>query len=69
MYLGLDLDWDYENRKVHPSMLGYIAEALTRFQHKHQRKPQDQPYPHTEPKYVAKAQYVEATYEYQPLSK
>ena len=36
-YLGLDLDWDYENRKVHLSMMGYVAEALTLFCHKHPR--------------------------------
>ena len=30
-YLGLDLNWDYNNRKVHLLMLGYVAEALTRF--------------------------------------
>ena len=44
-YLGLDIGWDHDNRKVHPSMLAYIAEALTRFEHKHPRKPQDQPFP------------------------
>ena len=28
-YLGMDLNWEYENHKVHPSMMGYVVEALT----------------------------------------
>ena len=28
-YLGLDLDWDYDNSTVKLLMLGYVAEALT----------------------------------------
>ena len=67
--LGLDLDWDYENRKVHLSMLRYVAESLTTFRHKHPRKPQDKLYPHIKPNYGAKAQYTEATDESPPLSK
>ena len=68
-YLDLDLDWDYDNHKVHLSILGYVAEALTTFQHKHPHKRQDQPYPHTKPKYGVKDQYVEATYKSPPFSK
>ena len=38
-YIGLTLDWDYENREVHISMPGYVAEALkdsiTRCQRSH----------------------------------
>ena len=30
-YLGLDLDWDHNNRTVHLSMIGYVAEPLTIF--------------------------------------
>ena len=30
-YLGLDLDWDYEKREVHLSMLTYVDDALKRF--------------------------------------
>ena len=33
LYTGLTLDWDYEARTVDISMPGYIARALTRFQH------------------------------------
>ena len=50
-YPGLDLGCDYGNCKVHLLMLGYLAEALTRFHHKHPRKPQDQLYPHIKSKY------------------
>ena len=32
-HLGLDLDWDYENRKLHLSMLTYVTAALKRFNH------------------------------------
>ena len=69
MYLGLDLNWDYDNHKVHLSMLGYLVEALTTFRHKHSRTMHDKPYPHINPKYGAKDQYVEATAESPPHSK
>ena len=45
-YLGLDIDWDYDNRTVQMSMLGCGAEDLARFCHKRPRKPQDHPYLH-----------------------
>lgn len=34
-YLGLTLDWDYSNQKVHLSMpgYGYISDVLKRFKH------------------------------------
>ena len=57
-YIGLDLDWDYANKKVHLSMLQYVTNALKRFNHKCPHKPQDQPYPHVKPNYGAKAQYA-----------
>ena len=56
-YLGLDLDWGYQNRIVHLSMLKYVANTIKRFHHKHPRKLQDRPYPHTKPSYKAKSQY------------
>ena len=40
-YLGLDLDWDYQNRFVHLSMLKNVANAIKYFHHKHPRKQQD----------------------------
>ncbi len=33
-YVGLDLDWDYEERVVHISMLEYVASALKHFHHR-----------------------------------
>ena len=32
-YIGLTLDWDYQNRQVHFSMSGYIRDALIKFKH------------------------------------
>ena len=68
-YLGLGLDWDYDNHIVHLSMLGCVEEALTILRHKHPRKPQDQPYLHIKKNYGEKAQYAEATDDSPPLSK
>ena len=57
-YLGLDLDWDYDNRVVHLSMLDYVKAAIARFQHKPPRKPQDQPHLHIKPNYGATKQFA-----------
>jgi hypothetical protein len=59
-YIGLTLDWDYDQRKVHLSMPGYITKALTRFTHKTPSKPQHQPHPHAEKTYGATVQYAKA---------
>jgi hypothetical protein len=59
-YLGLTLDWDYSQRKVHLSTPGYIENALIRFGHKKPDKPQMQPYPHTTPTYGTTIQYAKA---------
>ena len=56
-YIGLTLDWDYENKEVHLSMPGYVAEALHRFQHPHPTRPQHQPHKHVVPTYGQKTQY------------
>ncbi len=53
-YLGMTIDWDNIGQAVHASMLNYIPEALTRFQHPTPRIPQHQPYPHVKPTYGAK---------------
>ncbi len=55
----MNMDWDYNGRRVHVSMLDYIPEPLTHFQHRAPSKPQHQPYPHIKPNYGAKAQYME----------
>ena len=58
-YLGITLEWDYVNRKVHLLMPGYVPKVLKRFKHKPPLKPQDQPYPHVPPPdYGAKIQYA-----------
>lgn len=67
-YIGLTLDWDYDNREVHISMPGYVAEALERFHHETPKKPQHQPHPHVKPAYGQKIQY-EHVDESEPLSK
>jgi hypothetical protein len=44
LYCGITLAWDYEARTVDLSMPGYVAKALTRFQHAHPTRPQHSPY-------------------------
>jgi len=44
-YIGITLDWDYANRKVHLSMPGYVKKALKQFQHIKRAKQQHAPYP------------------------
>ena len=58
-YLKLDLDWAYEKRKVHISILTYIDDALKRFNHEKPRKPQYYPYPHIKLVYGEKAQFLD----------
>jgi hypothetical protein len=67
-YCGL-LKWDYEGKKVHVSMPGYVTKALTRFQHPPPVKSQDQPYPHAKPNYGAKTQHATAEDTTPPLDK
>eukprot|EP00804_Cyclotella_cryptica_P009002 CCRYP_003107-RA/>CCRYP_003107-RA protein AED:0.29 eAED:0.29 QI:0/0/0/1/1/1/2/0/642 len=57
-YIGIRLDWDYNNRKVHLSMPGYKAKALKQFHHKPPSKPQHSPFPTKPIKYGAKKQYA-----------
>ena len=33
-YIGITLDWDYEQQRVHLSMPNYVKKALQLFQHK-----------------------------------
>ncbi len=60
-YLGMDIDWDYKQMKIHVLMLEYVPEALMRFQHKAPSTPQHQLYPHVKPTYCAICQYAEAS--------
>ena len=56
---GLTIKWDYQGRKVHLLMPGFIRKTLTRFQHPPPAKRQDEPYPHVKPNYGAKKQYAQ----------
>jgi hypothetical protein len=68
-YLGMDIDWDYEQIKVHVLMLEYVPKALMRFQHKAPRMPQHQLYPHVKPTYGVTCQNAEASDTSELLSK
>jgi hypothetical protein len=68
-YCGLTLQWEYEGKKVHVLMPGYVTKALTRFQHPPPVKSQDQPYPHAKPNYGAKTQHAMAEDTTPPLDK
>jgi hypothetical protein len=68
-YFGLTLKWDYEGKKVHVLMPGYVSKALTHFQHPPPVKSQDQPYPHAKPNYGAKTQHAMAEDTTPPLDK
>ncbi|EJK70216.1 hypothetical protein THAOC_08441, partial [Thalassiosira oceanica] len=48
-YIGITLDWDYDQREVHLSMPGYNAKGLKRFQHQPPSKRQDSPHEHAAP--------------------
>ncbi|KAK1740972.1 hypothetical protein QTG54_008224 [Skeletonema marinoi] len=68
-YIGIFLDWDYTNRKVHLSIPGYKERALKQFNHPTPRKPQHQPFPHTPVKYGAPKQYAKEESTAPPLDK
>jgi hypothetical protein len=68
-YLGMNINWVYMGRVVHVSMLHYVPEALTHFQHIPPCIPQHQLYPHVKPTYSAKAQYTEDVDTSPPLNK
>jgi hypothetical protein len=68
-YIGLTIDWDYDNGKVHIHMPGYLEKAMTRFKHETPTKVQNSPHPHIKVKYGAKKQYVDKEEESPPLSK
>ena len=40
-YIGLTIEWDCENRKVHTSMPGYLSKAFVRFKHEIPHKKQN----------------------------
>jgi hypothetical protein len=60
-YLGMNMDWDYDCRRVHVLMLDYVPKALMQFQHQAPNKPHHQPYPHIKPNCRAKVQHAKDT--------
>jgi hypothetical protein len=56
-YIGIDLDWDYENEEVELSMKGYVKKALKEYQHKAPTKPFDAPTKYHKPEFGQKIQY------------
>jgi hypothetical protein len=59
LFCGVKLTWDYINRHVTTNMLGYIGDALTKYQHPKPAVPQHSPYKATTIHYGAKVQRVE----------
>jgi hypothetical protein len=57
-YVGLTLDWDYENRTVDLSMPGYVERALQRFEHSKPTRDEFSPHAWTAPDYGARQQYA-----------
>jgi hypothetical protein len=55
-YIGIDLDWNYEERTLKTSMKGYIKRALLQFQHPTPAKPVNSPSRYSPPQYGAKQQ-------------
>jgi hypothetical protein len=58
-YVGLTVVWDYQNRKVHLWMPGYIKKVLVRFKHDKHEKIQNSRHPHAVPAYGTEIQYAE----------
>ncbi|KAL7476295.1 hypothetical protein ACHAW6_003413, partial [Cyclotella cf. meneghiniana] len=54
----IELDWNYENKKVHLSMKPYLDKLLRQFNNVVPTKHQDSPFPHVEPRYGAKVQFA-----------
>jgi hypothetical protein len=57
-YIGLTVEWDYANGKVHIHIPGYLPKAMTRFKHETPNKIQNSPHRHTAIQYKAKTQFV-----------
>ena len=62
-YVRITLDWNYDGRKLHLSIPGYIAEAVIRFGHKIPTKRQESPHPIAPVKYGKKTQYAKNPYD------
>ena len=68
-YIGLTIKWDYENRRAHIHMPGYLQKAFTQLKHKMLTRIQNSSHPHAITCYGAKTQYIEEEDTSPPLSK
>jgi hypothetical protein len=59
-YIGLNIDWDYENHTVDISMPGFIERALLRFKHDMPLRPQHSPHRSAIPVYGVQQQLTTA---------
>jgi hypothetical protein len=57
VYSGMTLKWDYKNRTCDISMLGYVSNVLSKFQHDAPKHPQHTPSRYVTPVYGTKTQY------------
>jgi hypothetical protein len=57
--IGLTIEWDLKNWKVHTSMPGYSSKVFLRFKHEISHKKQNSPHPHVIANYGVKAQVTE----------
>ena len=57
-YVGIDLEWDYDERTVKLSMDGYVEKALKKIQHALPRRPVNGPSPYQTPAYGENVQYA-----------
>ncbi len=67
-YIGVTIQWDYEARKAHIHMPGYLQKSFTKFKHQRPTKIQNSPHPHTITHYGAKTQYADEDDTSLPLS-
>jgi hypothetical protein len=57
LYCGITLKWDYMNKHIDLSMLGYIKDALHKFQHPMPKRPQYAPHNWTASSYGQRIKY------------
>jgi hypothetical protein len=67
LYCGITLAWNYTTRTVDLSMPGYIAKALSKFQHIPSKRRQHSPHAWTPPEYGAKPQFTAPAHTSAPL--
>ena len=57
-FIKIELDWDYNNSKVHLSIKPYLNKALCQFDNIIPSKHHDMPYPHISPNFGKAMQYI-----------